>query len=233
MNQNINLKLNELENKLGYVFNDRNLLINALSHSSYDNEHFTKFGSNERLEFLGDSVLSLVTAEYLYGLTDKDEGYLTKAKARAVCESSLFEFAQTLQLGEYMLFGKGEEAAGKIRPSTLSDCFEAVIAAIYLDGGYEQAKKFIIPFLENVVHHANAFFKDYKTLLQEIVQKNKEEKLSYRIVDERGPDHDKTFVCEVLLNSNVVARAEGHSKKMAEQTAAKEALALMGIHDES
>ena len=221
----------ELEKKLGHKFKDRNLLINALSHSSYENEHATKGGSNERLEFLGDSVLSLICAEYLYFNINKDEGYLTKMKAKAVCESSLFEFAQTLDLGDYMLFGKGEKDVGKLRPSTLSDCFEAVIAAIYLDAGYEAAKTFVTPFLAEVITNADEFFKDYKTLLQEIVQKNKGERLSYRIVGESGPEHDKTFICEVLLNSNIIGTGEGHSKKNAEQQAAKKALELMGINE--
>ncbi len=220
-----------LEEKLGHKFNDRSLLMNALAHSSYDNEHATKGGSNERLEFLGDSVLSLICAEYLYFHIDKDEGYLTKMKAKAVCESSLFEFAQTLKLGDYMLFGKGEKDVGKLRPSTLSDCFEAVIAAIYLDAGYEEAKKFVTPFLADVISNADEFFKDYKTLLQEIVQKNKGERLGYRIVGESGPEHNKTFVCEVLLNSNIIGTGEGHSKKNAEQQAAKKALELMGINE--
>lgn len=223
--------LEELENKLGHRFSDKNLLINALSHSSYENEHATKGGSNERLEFLGDSVLSLICAEYLYFHMDKNEGYLTKMKAKAVCESSLFEFAQTLSLGDYMLFGKGEKDVGKLRPSTLSDCFEAVIAAIYLDAGYEAAKKFVVPFLSEVTSNADEFFKDYKTLLQEIVQKNKGERLSYRIVGESGPEHNKTFICEVLLNSNIIGKGEGHSKKNAEQQAAKKALELMGVSD--
>jgi len=221
----------ELEKKLGHTFKDRSLLVNALAHSSYENEHATKGGSNERLEFLGDSVLSLICAEYLYFHIGKDEGYLTKMKAKAVCESSLFEFAQTLNLGDYMLFGKGEKEVGKLRPSTLSDCFEAVIAAIYLDEGYDAAKKFVTPFLAEVISNADEFFKDYKTLLQEIVQKNKGERLSYRIVAESGPEHNKTFVCEVLLNSNIIGTGEGHSKKNAEQQAAKKALALMGVSE--
>lgn len=221
--------LKQLEEKIGHRFSDINLLINALSHSSYENEHATKGGSNERLEFLGDSVLSLVCAEYLYFNMDKDEGYLTKMKAKAVCESSLFEFAQSLSLGDYMFFGKGEKEVGKLRPSTLADCFEAVIAAIYLDAGYEAAKRFVVPFLTEVTKNADEFFKDYKTLLQEIVQKNKGERLSYRIVGEKGPEHEKIFACEVLLNSNVIGIGEGHSKKNAEQQAAKKALLLMGV----
>lgn len=223
--------LSELEGKLGHTFADKSLLFNALAHSSYENEHATKGGSNERLEFLGDSVLSLITAEYLYSHSDRDEGYLTKTKARAVCESTLYDFAKTLGLGEYMLFGKGEREAGKLRASTLSDCFEAVLAAIYLDAGYEAAKKFALPFITDAIRNSDEFFRDYKTLLQEIVQKNRGEKLSYRISGESGPEHNKTFVCEVLLNSNIIGTGEGHSKKNAEQEAARKALALMGITD--
>lgn len=229
MTEIITANFEEFEERIGHKFNDKRLLKNALSHSSYENEHATEGGSNERLEFLGDSVLSLICAEYLYFEIDKDEGHLTKMKAKVVCESSLFEFAQTISLGDYMLFGKGEREVGKIRPSTVADCFEAVIAAIYIDAGYEAAKKFVLPFIAEVTKNSDDFFKDYKTLLQEIVQKNKGERLSYRIVGESGPEHEKVFSCEVLLNSNVIGVGEGHSKKNSEQQAAKKALLLMGV----
>ncbi len=224
-------RLAELESNLGYVFKNKDILLNALAHSSYENEHHPKGGSNERLEFLGDSVLSLITAEYLFEHLEKDEGVLTKIKAKSVCEEALYEYAQTLNLGDYILFGKGEKEVGKNRPSTVSDCFEAVLAAIYLDSDYETAKKFVLPFISNIGKEFSEPFTDYKTILQEIVQKNKGEKMSYRVVDETGPEHNKTFVCQVLLNSNVIGEGSAHSKKHAEQQAAKAALELMGVVD--
>lgn len=217
-----------LEDKLHYTFHNKKLLMNALIHSSYTNEHRTEFSSNERLEFLGDSVLSLISAEFLFGLTEKDEGYLTRAKARIVCEGALCKYSEELGLGEYLLFGKGDREGGKHRPSTIADAFEAVLGAIYLDSGFENARNFALPFLETEVEDTSAQ-KDYKTLLQEVVQKNRGERLDYNIIAERGPAHERVFECEVLLNSNSIGRGEGSSKKNAEQMAAKQALSLMGI----
>ena len=219
--------LQVLEKKLGYTFRCKEQLQAALYHSSYANEHrCCGVSSNERLEFLGDAVLGLVTADYLYHKhPDLPEGDLTRMRAALVCEESLYEVAQSLGLGNELRLGKGEEAGGgRCRPSILADATESVFAAVYLDGGMEAARNFILPFITEG-KHAEA---DYKTRLQEIVQQNPEERLRYVVTDESGPDHNKHFVVEVHLNSNCIGKGEGHSKKLAEQQAAKEALALMG-----
>ena len=221
----------ELEDKIGYQFKNKNLLLQALTHSSYANEGKKHGRNNERLEFLGDSVLSVIVAKHLF-LKYKDipEGELTKLRASLVCEKALDVFAQQLGLGEYLRLGKGEEmTGGRNRPSILADAFVAVIAALYLDGGYQAAQKFVLSFIpENLdVKSANQLA-DYKTTLQEIIQQNREEKIEYVLADEKGPDHAKVFTAEVLLNSNVIGVGEGSSKKQAEQNAAKEALKLMG-----
>lgn len=223
--------MTELEKKLKYTFKDRSLLENALTHSSYANETHCKGGSNERLEFLGDSVLSIIVAEYLYNNYSTHEGELTKLRASLVCEKSLCAFSRELGLGEYLKLGKGELInKGNERPSILADAFEAVLAAIYLDGGFESAKKHVLRFiLPELEHTDDDVFKDYKTCLQEVVQRNPEERLSYILIGESGPDHNKTFTVEVHLNSNIIGTGEGSSKKQAEQNAAKQALSLMGI----
>lgn len=222
--------MEQLQNNLGYHFKNPALLARALTHSSYANERRVDTGDNERLEFLGDSVLGFITAEYLFANhRDFPEGELTKLRAYAVCEKSLFSYAEEIGLGHYLKLGKGEErTGGRTRPSVLSDAFEAVIAAIYLDGGIDEAKKFVLRFVVPYVE-AKPTFKDYKTMLQEVVQKNQGETLEYVLVSETGPDHDKCFTVEVHLNSNVIGRGVGGSKKKAEQNAAKEALELMGI----
>lgn len=222
--------MEQLQNNLGYHFKNSALLARALTHSSYANERHVDTGDNERLEFLGDSVLGFITAEYLFANhRDFPEGELTKLRAYAVCEKSLFSYAEEIGLGNYLKLGKGEErTGGRTRPSVLSDAFEAVIAAIYLDGGMDEAKKFVLRFVVPYVE-AKPTFKDYKTMLQEVVQKNQGETLEYVLVSETGPDHDKCFTVEVHLNSNVIGRGVGGSKKKAEQNAAKEALELMGI----
>lgn len=223
--------MNELEERIGYSFEDRKYLSIALTHSSFANEKKGKVKSNERLEFLGDAVLSIVVSDYIFKkLPDLPEGELTKLRASLVCEKSLCGFAKELGLGEYLKLSKGEtKSGGANRASILSDAFEAVIASIYLDGGIEEAKKFIlrfvIPSIENPKPKA---FKDYKTNLQEIVQQNPEEVLEYVLVEESGPDHKKHFVVEVCLNNNVIGKGGGRSKKEAEQQAAREALELMG-----
>ena len=221
--------MKELEKKISYEFKNKELLRLALTHSSYANEKAGR-EDNERLEFLGDSVLGFITAEYLFStLGDRPEGELTKLRANAVCEKSLAVFANEISLGEYILLGKGEiMTGGKERPSILSDAFESVIAAIYLDGGMEEAKKFVLRFVSKSTTDTAAAT-DYKTLLQEVIQKNPDEHLTYRLVAESGPDHNKEFTVEVYLNSNCVGTGKGHSKKKAEQAAAKEALELMGI----
>lgn len=222
--------LEQFQEKIGYKFDDVGLLYEALSHSSFANEKKGRH-SNERLEFLGDSVLSIVVSNYIFHHEQKmPEGQLSKLRASLVCEKALFEFAQQIDLGQHIMLGKGEEVSGgRNRPSIISDAFEAVIAAIYLDGGMEAASKHILRFMPKNLHgRGNVSFRDYKTILQEIVQKNPEERVEYVLVDESGPAHDKKFTINVMLNSNVIGTGEGSSKKSAEQQAAKEALALMG-----
>lgn len=221
--------MTDFERRIGYEFKDKSLLKRALTHSSYANEKGTGL-DNERLEFLGDSVLGFITAEYLFDhYKDKAEGDLTKKRAYAVCEKTLFGYAEKIGLGDMILLGKGEErTGGRQRPSVVSDAFEAVIAAIYLDGGIENAKKFVLPFIE-IASETNPVFKDYKSTLQEVLQQNPTEKFEYIVVDEHGPDHNKEFVVEVHLNSNVIGRGVGGSKKKAEQQAARSALELMGL----
>ncbi len=224
-----------LEKNLNYTFKNKELLKNALCHSSYANEKHLAHGSNERLEFLGDAVLSVVVADYLYAnFSSMPEGELTKLRASLVCEKTLCGFSKDLNLGEYLLFGKGEEAnGGRERPSILADAFEAVLAAMYLDGGMEVARKHILRFvLEELNCRQEDSFKDYKTTLQEVIQKNPEERLTYVLIAESGPDHDKQFTVEVHLNSNIIGTGVGKSKKRAEQNAAKDALSLMGVVNE-
>ena len=223
------LNFSELEQEIGYTFRDKSYLRTALTHSSYKNEHRDIGDCNERLEFLGDSVLSLISSDFLFLHTTGDEGSLTRLKALLVCEATLSEFAKDIRLGTFLLLGKGEEPVGRTRPSILSDALEALIGAIYLDGGMENARNFVEPLLtRGMQEHTQV--KDYKTLLQEIVQKNKGETLRYEIASESGPEHNKTFVCNVYINSNPVGQGTGKSKKAAEQDGAKNALALMGIH---
>ncbi len=221
--------MQEFEKIIGYSFSDKSLLERALSHSSYANEKHLPKDSNERLEFLGDSVLGFITAEYYYKNSTLPEGELTRLRAATVCEKALFEFSKEIDLNRYILLGKGEEnTGGRERPSINSDAFEAIIAAIYLDGGIDEAKKFVLRFVEKHAKNQGSF-KDYKTKLQEVIQKNPEELLEYVLVGESGPDHDKRFEVEVHLNSNVIGKGIGKSKKNAEQEAAREALALMGL----
>jgi len=225
--------MKKLEAKIGYTFKNIKLLENALVHSSYANEVKCKGGSNERLEFLGDAVLSIIVAEYLYSnYPDVDEGELTKLRASLVCEKTLSTFSKELGLGSYLKLGKGEmHNGGAERPSMLADAFEAVLAALYLDGGFEIAKKHVLRFVTRELDSTHiGSFCDYKTQLQEIIQRNPEERLSYELVGESGPDHSKTFSVEVKLNSNVIATGVGTTKKRAEQDAAKHALELMGVN---
>ena len=221
--------MRELEKKLNYTFRDPGLLGEALSHSSYANEHRSSgLRSNERLEFLGDSVLGFVTAEFLFlQHPDLPEGDLTRIRAALVCEQSLYEVARKLDLGRYLKLGRGEEAGGgRERTSILADATEAVFAAVYLDGGIGAASTLIHRVLldaekEEVVEERR---RDYKTALQELVQRQADQVLTYRMIGEEGPDHDKTFLAEVLLNGTQVGTGSGHSKKEAEQSAAKAAL---------
>ncbi len=220
-----------LEKNIGYTFHDIGLLKNALTHSSYANESKKSSGSNERLEFLGDSVLGYVVADYLFrNCPHLPEDDLTKTRAALVCEKACCGFSRQLEVGKYLLLSHGEQnSGGNARPSILADAFEAIIAAIYLDGGMEEARAFILRFVKPMIQTARPKpFKDYKTMLQEIIQKNPEESLEYVLTGESGPDHDKHFSVEVHLNSNVIGKGGGRSKKEAEQQAAREALELMG-----
>lgn len=224
-------RLDEFQKVIGYTFNNPDLLFEALSHSSFANESRHRYRSNERLEFLGDSVLSIVVSDYIFEhCRDIPEGELTKTRATLVCEKALYQFGEEIDLGSYIMLGKGEElAGGRERPSIIADAFEAVIAAIYLDGGMEPARKHILRFLPNDIQGAVAkAYDDYKTILQEIIQKNPEEHVEYKLVGETGPDHNKQFTVRVMLNSNVIGEGTAHSKKSAEQMAAHEALRLMG-----
>ncbi len=225
--------LHALEAKLWYKFKDLSLLDTALTHSSYANEQGPGHKYNERLEFLGDSVLGFITADkFFHEFRDIPEGRLTKLRASTVCEEALFDFAQQIDLGSYLLLGKGEDKnGGRERASIVSDAFEAVIAAIYLDGGIEAARDFVLRFVMEAVEEKKISFKDYKTQLQEIIQKNPEEDLTYVLAGESGPDHDKRFEVEVHLNSNVIGKGVGRTKKQAEQEAAREALSLMGYKE--
>ncbi len=217
-----------LEAKLGYSFRDRSLLDNALTHSSYANENHSPGGSNERLEFLGDSVLGMVTADFLYkehpGLP---EGDLTRTRAALVCEESLVEVADLLDLGRYLKLGRGEESGGgRTRPSIRADAVEAVLAAVYLDGGLGEARKIIQRFILDKESEKGAN-RDYKTALQELVQRESGQVLAYHLVGESGPDHAKTFTVEVTLNGAALGQGVGHSKKEAEQMSAKAAIAQL------
>jgi len=224
--------MDNLENLLSYKFNNIDLLKNALTHSSYANEVKGNTSSNERLEFLGDSVLSIIVSDYIYkNFPNMPEGELTRLRSSLVCEKALCGFSRELKLGDYLLLGKGEaKGGGRERDSILADAFEAVLASIYLDGGMEVARKHVMNFvLRELKEHAlEDSHKDYKTELQEIIQRNPEETVSYILVGESGPDHDKEFTVEVFLNSNSIGQGSGKSKKQAEQMAAMEALKLMG-----
>ena len=221
--------MKQLEERLGYLFHDRSLLENALTHSSYANENKQKGeASNERLEFLGDSVLGMVVADHLFrSHPDMPEGELTRTRAALVCEESLVEVARKLELGQYLKLGRGEDAGGgRKRPSIQADAVEAVIAAVYRDGRIGSARKFITSFiLTNNEREQEGGIRDYKTALQELVQRESGQVLSYRLTGESGPDHAKVFRVEVDLNGTPAGKGEGRSKKEAEQSAAKAAIA--------
>ena len=220
-----------LEKNLGYKFKNAAYLSTALTHSSYANESKAKISNNERLEFLGDAVLSIVVSDYIFAhCPNFPEGDLTKLRAALVCEKSLCKFSKSLNVGDFLKLSHGEQNSdGAKRTSILADAFEAIIAAIYLDGGLESAREFILPFIIPEVKNPQLnTFKDYKTQLQEIIQQNQGEIIRYNLVDETGPDHNKRFWVEVCLNNNVIGKGDGKSKREAEQCAAKEALKLMG-----
>ena len=222
--------MDTLEKELQYSFQNKELLQEALNHSSYANEHRGGLGSNERLEFLGDSVLGFVSAEFLFKRHGQlPEGDLTRMRAALVCEQSLYEVAKDLELGRYLRLGKGEEAGGgRQRQSILADAMEAVFAAVYLDGGIGQARELIERVLLSRAPAAEER-RDYKTTLQEVVQRQSGQVLTYHMISQSGPDHNKTFLFEVRLNESPVGQGEGRSKKEAEQAAAKDALAHMQL----
>ncbi len=218
-------RLQEFQEQIGYRFSDERLLEQALTHSSYANErHMKRYKNNERLEFLGDAVLEIVSSEFLYrSYPQEPEGDLTRKRASLVCEPTLAMCTETIHLGDYLMLGKGEDlTGGRKRKSILSDAMEAVIGAIYLDGGFAEAKAFIHRFILNDVEKKQLFH-DSKTLLQERVQEHHEQ-VEYVLIREEGPDHDKNFTVEVRLNGQTLAVGEGHTKKAAEQEAAYRAL---------
>ncbi|MGL4913667.1 MAG: ribonuclease III [Romboutsia sp.] len=227
INKKISETIGQFENIIEYNFKNKEYILEALTHSSYSNEN-KEYDFNERLEFLGDSVLSIVVSEYLFRKeTNLPEGELTKLRANIVCEESLSEVANEIKLGEHMLLGKGEEATGgRQRISILADAFEAVIAAIYLDGGLESARAFVLKYMESIIldSRKGKIFRDYKTHLQEVLQGQGENNIWYKLVEEKGPDHNKRFVMEVGVNETVLGTGEGKSKKEAEQLAARVAL---------
>ena len=219
--------IKELETAIGYRFHNISLLQNALAHSSYANERWhNSLMSNERLEFLGDSVLGMLVAEHLYRtFPDRPEGELTRMRADMVCEKTLATVANGIGLGAHLLLGKGEEqGGGRNRDSILADAVESVIAACYLDGGMEAALAFVQKFILVNVPVAKFHNTDYKTALQELVQQKKNQSLVYTLVGESGPDHDKKFVVELALNGEIVGQGTGSSKKRAEQDAARDAM---------
>lgn len=226
-------KTDQLQAAVGYVFKQPEYLYEALTHSSFSNEQKSRhreYPCNERLEFLGDSVLSLVVSDYIFnGIGRYQEGDLTKIRSGTVCEEACFEYAKKIELGKYMLLGKGEESAGgRTRKSILADAFEALIAAIFMDGGIQPARDFLMPYIKKTVNKiiANGNLRDYKTLLQQFVQQNKGDILEYFLIGESGPDHNKVFEVEVKVNENTIGKGKGYSKREAEQMAAKDALEL-------
>lgn len=226
------LNLEEFEKKLGYHFQDKNLLLLALTHSSYANEH-KKGGheNNERLEFLGDAVLDMVVSEYIYRkFPEMPEGELTKLRAAVVCEGSLAQLSRQLGVGRNLFLGKGEESTGgRTRESILADAFEAIIGAVCMDGGIAAASQYVMQFMQDQIARTKPGFHniDCKTHLQEVVQKTSKIPLQYTIVDEKGPDHNKVFVAEVRHDGHVLGQGSGRSKKEAEQNAAGVALEIL------
>jgi ribonuclease-3 len=219
----------EFEGKIGYTFHDLSLLKQALTHSSYANEHARRrVKDNERLEFLGDAVLEIISSEYLFfKYPDKPEGEMTKIRASIVCEPTLALCTKQLDLGKYLYVGKGEEmTGGRERASILSDALEAVIGAIYLDGGFANAKEFVHRYILTDIEKKQLFY-DSKTILQELVQAKYSQPLSYELVGESGPDHAKKFHVDAKLGTRIVGSGSGRTKKAAEQHAAYEALLLL------
>jgi ribonuclease-3 len=229
-------QLNDFEKIIGYSFKDISILNNALTHSSYIGSKSELLEHNERLEFIGDAILDMVISLYLYKkCKDSPEGSLTRFRAGIVCEQSLYNASNRLKLGQYLLLSKGEEnTGGRKRVSILADAFEAITAAIYLDGGIKKSKAFILNNLADIINDAveHRIFSDYKSFLQEHIQKNNSGKLSYKLTKEEGPDHDKTFEVALYLNNAVIGKGEGHSKKDAQQAAARDAIIGLGVRNE-
>lgn len=226
-------KMEEFQQVIGYQFQNKNLLRQALTHSSYANEkHMHRLSDNERLEFLGDAVLEIISSEYLFNTyQDKPEGDLTKLRASIVCEPTLALCTKEMDLGKYLYLGKGEDmTGGRSRKSILSDALEAVIGAIYLDGGFASAKEFIHRFILQDLEDKKLFF-DSKTILQEIVQANFKETISYRLVREEGPDHDKSFHVMVYIGEEEYGLGKGRTKKAAEQEAAYQS--ILKLHEKN
>lgn len=225
--------IEDFQSLIGYQFVDVKLLHQALTHSSYANEHrMSKFENNERLEFLGDAVLEIITSEFLYRKYHQMlEGELTKFRASIVCEPTLANFSKEIELGDFLMLGKGEDnSGGRFRSSVLSDAVEALIGAIYLDGGIEEARIFVESTLLKDVERRKLFV-DSKTHLQEIIQKNSETAVEYAIVDERGPDHSKLFEVTAVHDETIIGHGFGRSKKSAEQEAAFDAIKHMEINN--
>ena len=226
-------KIEEIQHKIGYQFHNKELLKSALMHSSYTNEmHLPKYRCNERLEFLGDAVLELISSEFLFFNNQKtQEGELTRMRASVVCEPSLAFCAREIGLGDYLLLGKGEEVTGgRKRDSVTSDALEALIGAIYLDGGFASAKEFILKFVLNDLEHKKLFY-DSKTILQELVQAHFEEMVSYHLIKEEGPDHNKKFTVEAHVGDECYGEGSGRTKKAAEQEAAYHA--ILKLHEKN
>ncbi len=227
--KNLELRLHQLENRIGYVFNDLSKLLTAICHSSYVNQdRQASLTSNERYEFLGDAVLNIAVSLKIFNeLNGLSEGEMTKMRASIVCKPSLVRYASAIGLGDFLLLGKGEEiTGGRSNTSIIEDCYEALIAAIYLDGGFEK----VIDFIERTIpdltsgESSNPTFMDYKSELQEFVQKAGDKTVSYNVYDETGPDHDKLFFSMVMVGNDIIGKGKGKSKKAAEQEAARVAL---------
>ena len=219
-------RLNEFQQNIGYQFKQEALLRQALTHSSYAHEkNLKELMDNERLEFLGDAVLEVVSSEFLFkNHPEMNEGQMTKLRASLVCEQSLATCARELELGKFLLLGNGEDlTGGRERDSILSDAWEALIGAMYLDGGFTSAKEFILKYVLTDIEHKKLFY-DSKTILQEIVQADDKGELSYELIGEEGPDHDKRFIVEARIGGTPISRGEGHTKKAAEQEAAYSAI---------
>ncbi|MBR1757926.1 MAG: ribonuclease III [Lachnospiraceae bacterium] len=229
-------KLEELSGRIGYEFREEALFVHAMTHSTYSNEKgYPKTGSNERLEFLGDAVLEICSSDYLYHMyPEMEEGELSKLRASIVCEPTLADLARSLKIGDCLLLGKGEEkTGGRFRDSILSDAVEALIGAIYLDGGFANAKEFVDRFVMDDIEHKKLFY-DSKTILQEMVQgwesqsnAKEDHTLKYELISEEGPDHAKVFTAQVRIGETIYATGKGSSKKGAEQKAAYETILLL------